>query len=421
MRFPIFPGVTPKMPLSEMIVRNSKPETRVRKLFDERGLYVLINPNGNKAWRFKYRFAGREKLLSLGRYPEISLRDARDRRDQARQQLAHGVDPSRHRKEAAVAARIASGTFEAIALEWFGKRESTWATTHSSKIKRRLEKDIFPYLGSTPVAMVTAPMILQMAKRIEGRGAGETAHRAVQNCGQVMRYAVATGRAMSDPTPALRGALAPTQEKHHASITEPKAVGALMRAIEGYQGSPVTRAALRLAPLLFVRPGELRGAEWVEFDLDAAEWRIPAVRMKMNQTHVVPLSRAAVEILRELYRLTGKGRYTFPGVRGRGRHMSENTINAALRRLGYTKEDMTGHGFRSMASTLLNEQGWHRDAIERQLAHAERDRIRGAYNYAEHLPERRKMMQAWADYLEGLARGATVIGIAKGKASGTER
>jgi integrase len=256
---------------------------------------------------------------------------------------------------------------------------------------------------------ITANELRSVLRRIEARGAIETAHRASQNCGQVFRYAVATGRTERDPTGDLRGALAPTRETHLASIVAPKAIGELLRAIDGYEGSLVTKCALRLAPLVFVRPGELRRAEWAEFDLDGAEWRIPAARMKMREQHIVPLSTQAVEVMRELMPLTGRGRYVFPGARTKGRPMSENTVNAALRRLGYASDQMTGHGFRSMASTRLNEQGWHRDAIERQFAHAERDAVRAAYNYAEHLPERKRMMQAWADYLDTLRIGATVI------------
>lgn len=248
-----------------------------------------------------------------------------------------------------------------------------------------------------------------MLRRIESRGANEIAHRIKQNCGRVFHYAIATGRAERNPITDLQGALEPLKVQHHAAITEPKAVGALLRAIEGYQGNFVTQCALRIAPLVFVRPGELRAAEWTEFDLDAAEWRIPAERVKMRSQHIVPLSTQAVAILRELHPLTGTGRYVFPSVRTNTRPMSENTVNGALRRLGYAKDEMTGHGFRSLASTLLNEQGWHRDAIERQLAHAERDAVRAAYNYADHLPERRKMMQAWADYLDGLRDGANVV------------
>jgi integrase len=405
------------MALSDRIVRNAKPGAKPRKLYDERGLFLLVNPNGSKWWRLKYRFAGREKLLSLGTCPDVSLKEARNRREEARQLLLDGRDPGEVRKAAKVVARADHETFETVASEWLKSRSSTWAVGHGEKIRRRFELDVFPRIGSLPIAAVTTPVLLEMAKLVEGRGAIETAHRAVQNCGQVIRYAIATGRAVIDPTPALRGALTPTREKHHASITEPKAVGALLRAIDGYRGSYVTRAALKLAPLVFVRPGELRKAEWSEFDLDNSEWRIPAARMKMRQPHIVPLASQAVAILNELKPLTGKGLHVFPGARGRGRHMSENTVTAALRRLGFSKDDMTGHGFRSMASTMLNEQGWHRDAIERQLAHQERDAIRAAYNYAEHLPERRKMMQAWADYLDGLRIGAKVIEINRARNS----
>jgi integrase len=398
------------MPLTEIAVRNAKARAKPARLFDAGGLYLEISPSGGKWWRFKYRFAEKEKRLSLGVYPEVSLKAARARRDDARRLLAEGIDPSEHRQQSKSALTAkAANSFEAVAREWFAKFSENWVDTHSSKIIRRLERDLFPWLGSRPINSITAPELLSALRRIENRGALETAHRATQNCGQVFRYAVATGRAERDPTGDLRGALPPVKEKHHASIRDPKAIGALLRAIDGYEGSLVTKCALRLAPLLFVRPGELRKAEWTEFNLDAAEWRIPAERMKMREQHIVPLSTQAVAILRELHALTGARRYVFPGARTNGRPMSENTVNAGLRRLGYAKDEMTGHGFRSIASTLLNEQGWHRDAIERQLAHAERDNVRAAYNFAEHLPERRKMMQAWADYLDGLKAGADVI------------
>lgn len=398
------------MPLTDTALRNAKPKDKPYKLADEKGLFLLVHPNSGKYWRFKYRYDGKEKLLALGVYPDVSLKDARERRDNARKQVAADIDPSQHRK-AIKAARAASAenSFEVVAREWFGKHSPNWAKSHSDKIIRRFENDVFPWIGGRPVAEITAPELLTVARRIESRGTLDTAHRAMQNCGQVFRYAIATGRAERDPSGDLRGALPPVKQKHYATITEPKAIGELLRAIAGYQGSFVAKCALRLAPLLFVRPGELRKAEWSEFNLDAAEWRIPAARMKMREQHIVPLSTQAVAILRELHPLTGHGRYVFPGARTNGRPMSENTINAALRRLGYQGNEMTGHGFRSMASTVLNEQGWHRDAIERQLAHAERNAVRAAYNYAEHLPERRRMMQAWADYLEALAAGATVI------------
>ena len=316
-----------------------------------------------------------------------------------------GLDPGQEKRKAD------GNTFQAVALEWFVKRSPKWVPSHSVRIRKRLEKDLFPHLGARRIAELKAPDLLVALRRIEARGAIETAHRALQNCGEIFRYAIATGRAERDWAADLRGALESPKEKHHASITDPKKVGALLRAIASYAGTSGVRRALQLAPLTFVRPGELRKAEWTEFDLEAAEWRIPGARMKMREQHLVPLSVQAVSALRELHEYTGRGRYVFPGARSSDRPMSDNTVNAALRRLGYGKEEMTGHGFRSMASTLLNEQGWNRDAIERQLAHAERDNVRAAYNFAEHLPERRKMMQAWADYLDRLAAGADVFAL----------
>ena len=393
--------------LTESRLRAAKASQKAVKLFDGGGLYLLLHPNGSKYWRFKYRYGGKEKKLALGVYPTVSLKQARERRDDARRQIAAGVDPSAERK--AAKEETDPECFEAVAREWFAKYSPSWAPSHSDKIIRRLERDLFPYLGGRPIKAINAPELLTVLRRIEARGTVETAHRALQNAGQVFRYAVATGRAERNCAGDLRGALAPVKESHYASVTEPKAVGELLRAIEGYQGDAVTRAALKLAPLVFVRPGELRRAEWAEMDFDKAEWRIPAPKMKSRALHIVPLSTQAVAILRELHPLTGSGRYVFPGLRSRTRPMSANTVNAALRRLGYSKTDMTAHGFRSMASTILNEQGWNRDAIERQLAHGERDAVRAAYNYAEHLPVRRQMMQAWADYLDGLKTGADVV------------
>lgn len=400
------------MPLNDMACKQAKPKEKAYKLADSGGLYLEVAPSGGKWWRLKYRINGKEKRISLGVYPEVSLKEARDRRDDAKKQIAAGIDPSEHRKaHKATRQDRAANSFEIVAREWFAKHSPNWVASHSSKILRRFEADVFPWIGGRPIAEITAPELLTVLRRIENRGALETAHRALQNCGQVFRYAVATGRAERDPSGDLRGALPPPKAKHHASITDPKAIGELLRAVDGYQGSPITKYALRLAPLLFVRPGELRKAEWSKFNLDGGEWRIPATRMKMREQHIVPLSTQAVIILQELQALTGGDQYVFPGARTNGRPMSENTVNAALRRLGYSSDEMTGHGFRSMASTLLNEQGWNRDAIERQLAHAERDNVRAAYNYAEHLPERKRMMQAWADYLDGLSTGAPVIPI----------
>lgn len=398
------------MSISDTAARNTKPREKSYRLADAKGMYLEVTPAGGKYWRMKYRFGGKEKRLALGVYPDVSLAQARERCGLARKHLANGVDPG-VMKQASKAAT--ENSFEAVAREWHTKFSPGWATHHAEKIIRRLEREVFPWLGNRPIGDINAPELLAVLRRIEARGALETAHRVHQNCGKVFRYAVATGRAQRDPSGDLRGAIPPAQEHHHPTITEPKRVGELLRAIAGYSGSNITRYALQLAPLVFVRPGELRKAEWSEFDLDKAEWRIPAHKMKMKAVHIVPLSTQAVLILQELHAVTGKGRYVLPSARGKDRHMSENTINAGLRRLGYAVGDMTGHGFRSMASTLLNEQGWNRDAIERQLAHAERDDIRAAYNYAEHLPERRKMMQAWADYLDGLKRGADVVPLHK--------
>ena len=384
------------------------PRTSPTSLLTGGGLHILVNPNGSKLWRLKYRVGGIEKLLSFGPYPQVSLIEARKKGIEAKGALRSGIDPS-GAKKAQKASASGADSFETIAREWHEKFSANWAPTHASKIIQRLERNVFPWIGQTPIKEITAPGLLSVLRRIEARGAVETAHRASQNCGQVFRYAIATGRAERDPVPDLRGALPPSRETHHASITDPQEIGGLLRAIDGYEGGLIVRCALRLAPLVFVRPGELRRAEWVEINWAKAEWSIPAEKMKMKEKHVVPLSQQALEILRELQPLTGEGRYLFPSPRSWDRPMSDNAVLSALRRMGYTGDQMTGHGFRSMASTLLNEQGWHRDAIERQLAHAERDNIRAAYNYAQHLPERRRMMQSWADYLDELKAGGEVI------------
>lgn len=408
------PGEKPrKSELADTAVRNAKPKDKPYKLGDKKGLFLLIHPNGSKYWRMKYRYGGKEKLLALGVYPDVGLREARDRRDEARKLLTNDVDPGIVKKQSKESIRESiKNSFEAIAREWFAKHSGSgkWCNAHSEKIMRRSESDIFPWIGGRPIADIFAPELLAVVRRIESRGALETAHRVLGKCGEVFRYAVATQRAARDPSGNLRGALPPYKSnKHHASITEPKAIGELLRAIQGYRGTFVIRCAFQLAPLLFIRPGELRKAEWSDFDIDKCEWRIPALKMKKRILHIVPLARQSIGILKELHAFTGGGRYVFPGVRTSGRPMSENTIRAALRRLGYENGEMTGHGFRSMAGTLLNEQGWHRDAIERQLAHIERNAVRAAYNYAEYLPERRKMMQHWADYLDSLRNGAEVI------------
>ena len=365
---------------------------------------MLVNPNGSKLWRFKYRFAEKEKSLSIGIYPDIILAEARKKRDEARQLLADGIDPGMAKQLKKRAKKLGpENSFEAIAREWHIKFCSKWTEEHGATILHRLEKDIFPWIGHRPINEITAPELLIVLRRVENRGALEVAHRLCQTSGQVFRYAIASGRAERDVSGDLRGAIPPVKKRHFASITDPTAIGGLLRAIKDYNGHLVTRCALQLAPLTFVRAGELRKAEWSEFNFDASEWRISPEKMKMRGAHIVPLSTQAITVLREIQALTGDSKYVFPCLRSPNRPMSENTILAALRRLGYAKEEMTGHGFRSMASTLLNEQGWNRDAIERQLAHSERNNIRAAYNYAEYLPERRKMMQHWADYLDQLA------------------
>lgn len=408
------------MPLSDIRLKALKPKvkpdgtstSKAYKVTDEKGLYVEVTPTGSKLWRFKYRFEGKEKLLSVGRYPEISLKQARERRDDLRKQVAAGIDPSEARK-AEKLSKAGMESFETVTREWHLKHKHNWSAEHAERTLTRFEKNVFPWLGSKKVNDISAPELLVVLRRIESRGALDTAHRTHQQCGQVFRYAVATGRAERDPSLDLKGALPPVKTKHHASLTDAKQIGELLRAINGYSGYFPTQCALRFAPLVFVRPKELRSAEWSEFDLGNAEWRIPAEKMKMGILHIVPLSKQALAILEELKPFTGSGKYLFPSNRTKERPMSDNTINGALRRLGFTKDEMTGHGFRSMASTLLNEQGWNRDAIERQLAHSEKDGVRAAYNYAEYLPERKKMMQSWADYLDGLAGGADIVPINK--------
>jgi len=388
--------------LSETRIRAAKLRERPYKLFDQRGLFLLVTPTGGRLWRLRYRIGALEKLISLGAYPDVTLKRAREKRDEARRLIADDIDPSAQRK-AQRAALL--DTFEGVAKEWLALQGKSLAPETISILGARLNSALYPYLGSRPVASITAQELLVSLRRIEARGRHETAHRVRALAGRVLRYAVATGRAHVAAD--LKDALAPVKSRNFASVTDPARVGGLMRAIDGYSGYPVIALALKLAPLVFVRPGELRAAEWSEFDLPNAEWRIPAARMKMREPHIVPLARQAIAILRDLEPLARGGRYLFPSLRTRDRPMSENTINAALRRLGYSSEEQTGHGFRSMASTLLNEQGFPPDVIELQLAHTERNKVRAAYNKAQRLPERRKMMQAWADYLDVLRARTT--------------
>ena len=397
------------MALTDTAIRNAKSKSKQYKIHDARGMYLLVKESG-KYFRLDYRFGGKRKTLALGVYPAVGLAAAREKRDDARKMIENGVDPALQRKiNKTISAEQADNTFEAVTREWFAKKSAVWAKSHATKILGRFELYIFPWLGNRPISEINAPELLSVLRRIEGKGFLETAHRAHQYCGQVFRYAIATGRCERDPAADLRGALIPARHSHMATITEPQKIGELLRAIDSYEGTSIAKSALMLAPLVFVRPGELRRAEWAEFDFDNCEWRIPAAKMKMKDPHIVPLSKQAVDVLREIQPLTGRGRYVFPSIRTNKRPMSENTVLAALRRMGFEKDEMTGHGFRAMASTVLHEQGWPSDVIERQLAHAERNRIKAAYNHAQHLPERRRMMQAWADYLNTLKSGGKSV------------
>lgn len=411
------------MPLTHIAIHKAKPTDKVQRLFDGGGLYLEVAPSGGKWWRLKYRHSGKEKRLSLGTYPDTSLADARAKRDEARKLLAAGIDPGAHRKaEKAAGEHNAANSFEVVAREWLAKHSPTWAPSHGSNIVARLERDLFPPLGHRPIAEITAKELLATVSRIADRGATETAHRALQNCGQIFRYAIVTGRTERNPAADLKGALPPVKPSHLAAIVEPTAIGGLLRAIESYQGSFITKSALRLAPLVFVRPGELRQAEWSEIDLDAAEWNIPGAGIKTGEPHLVPLSPQAVAILRDVYALTGRGRYVFPSPRSSARPMSNNTILSALRRMGYAKDEMTGHGFRAMARTVLDEVLHFRpDDIEHQLAHAVRDPNGCAYNRTSHLPERRKMMAAWAEYLDQLRDSSDKVLPMRRQASGDGR
>lgn len=414
------PRTEKHMALTDVAIRNAKPAEKQQKLFDGGGLHLLVTPAGGKRWVLKYRFGGKEKSLALGTYPEVTLVEARQKRAAAREMLVQGTDPGEAKKAEKRTQRLnAENSFEAIAREWHAKYAPSWSASHGARLLRRLEVDAFPWIGGKPIAELAPPDVLDVLRRVEKRGALETAHRLHANIGQVCRYAVATGRAARDVTADLRGALPPVQQEHMAAITDPKQVAELLRAIDGYQGTLPVSCALRLAPLLFQRPGELRAAEWAEFDLDASTWEIPSDRMKRTKqgkaaggAHIVPLPLQAVAILRELQLLTGNGRLLFPSVRTKDRPMSDNTVNAALRRLGYDGDTMTGHGFRAMARTILDEVlAVPAPIIEAQLAHTVKDPLGRAYNRTAHLQQRREMMQKWADYLDRLKAGAQIIPI----------
>ncbi|MDQ3349454.1 MAG: tyrosine-type recombinase/integrase [Acidobacteriota bacterium] len=387
--------------LTDVRVRTLKPRAKPYKVADRDGLYLLVQPTGGRWWRFDYRFGGTRRTLSLGVLKDVPLADARDRLSAVRKQLVSGVDPGAVRRAEKQQQSAERDTFEAVARAWLDQQRPRFAPQTIKKTTWLLEAFLFPALGAQPIAAIEAPALLAALQRIEAGKRHETAHRALQLAGQIFRYAIATGTANRNPGADLRGALAPIIVSSHAAITDPAAVGGLLRAIDGFQGSFPVGQALKLAPHVFVRPGELRQAEWTEMDLDAAIWRLPAARMKTRRAHLVPLSSQAVAILRALHPLTGRGRYVFPSIRSGARPMSDNTLNAALRRLGYDHDEMTAHGFRAMASTRLNELGWRPDLIERQLAHVESG-VRAVYHRADYLDERRRMMQAWSDHLDAL-------------------
>lgn len=408
----IYPQKVTDMPLTDAKAKNAKPREKSHKLADGGGMYLLVDPKGGKYWRLKFRFEGKERVLALGTYPEVSLAEAREKRELARKRLASGIDPGAVKKaqKAAKAAETKNG-FEIVAREWYAGKSHLWAASHAETVIGRLQLDVFPVLGARPVDEINAPELLKILRRIESRGALETAHRVRTICGQVFRYAIATGRAERDPAADLRDALKPYKKGHLAAITDPKALTPLLQAIDAYKGTHTVRCALKLTPLLMARPGELRQAQWSEIDFDAATWSIPAEKMKMRQEHIVPLSIQAVDILRDLEALTGGRKYLFPCNGRPDRPMSEAAIAVALHKMGF-KGKQTAHGFRATARTILDEVLQQRpDFTEHQLAHAVRDPNGRAYNRTTFLPERRQMMQLWADYLDGLKQGAKVIPI----------
>ena len=411
------------MPLTDTAIRKAMPGPKTRKLSDGKGLYLELSPAGGRWWRLKYRIAGVEKRISLGTYPETSLKAAREKMEEARALVAQGIDPSQARKAAKQEAahqdeqaqREAQGlplhgSFESVAREWFDTRKDEWAPTYAKKIFRRLEVDVFPWLGRLPVPNITPPMVLDMLRKAENRGAIETAHRVLETCGQVFRFAVATGRIESNPARDLKDALRKPMVQHFAAITDPQRFGELLRAIDSYRGTPVVCAALRLMPLMLLRPGELRQAQWDELDLPAATWTVPAARMKREKVgkiygkpHIVPLPRQAVAIFEALKPLTEHSPYVFRGERSAQRPMSDAAINAALRTLGFSADEVTGHGFRASARTMIVERlGIAEPVVEAQLAHSVRDNLGRAYNRTEFMQERVRMMQQWADYLDTL-------------------
>jgi integrase len=398
------------MALTDTAIRNAKPTDKAFKLYDEKGLFLIINPNGGKWWRLKYRFDDKEKTLSLGTYPEIKLAGARERRDKARELVANGIDPSENRKAAKeTKSGNLANSFEVIAREWITTKLNTKSEGYQKNVLRRFELYLFPWIGKRPIADINAPELLAVVKRIENQNKVETAYRTLQATGQVLRYAVQTGRAMRDVTSDLRGALSPSVTKHMPAFTEPNQVAELMRAIDGFTGTLTVQTALRLAPLVFVRPSELRTAKWADIDLDAGEWRYLVTKTKTE--HIVPLSTQAIELLKTIKPFSEHGAFVFQGGHNPDKAMSEAAINAALRRMGYdTKTQITGHGFRAMARTILHERlNIDPHIIEHQLAHSVPDNLGSAYNRTKFLDQRKAMMQQWADYLDELKAGAKIV------------
>jgi integrase len=389
--------------LTDSAVKAAKPKAKPYHLTDGLGMYLLVKPNGGKYWRMDYSLHGRRKKYAVGVYPSVSLKDARIERDKAKRLVSEGIDPVQYRQMTKASQRKSSeNSFETVALEWLAKQKQVWTEGHAVTVEQRLRKNLLPWLGNRPISEINPPELLRVLRRIEDRGAVESAYRSRTIAGQVFRYGIACGLCDRDPSADLRDALQPRKPKKMAAITEPAEVGGLMRAIDGYQGDLITRCALRLSALTFCRPGEIRHAEWAEIIWAKEEWVIPAEKMKMKRDHVIPLADQTIKVLQELHPATSRGKYVFPSLRTPTRCMSENTVNAALRRMGIPKTEMVAHGFRSMASTLLHENGFGHDVIELQLSHSRKDRIAAAYDRSERLPERRRMMQWWADYLDNL-------------------
>ncbi len=392
--------------LSDVTLRSVKPTAKAQKLTDGKGLYLYVAPTGGMSWRLDYTFEGKRKTFTFGQYPSLSLAAVRTKATEAKEKIANGIDPGAQKQAVKAAIKaVTANSFEVVAREWVANQAHVWTPKHQRKVTSRLETYIFPLLGNKEVKDVTAPELLEAIRHIEARGFFETAHSTLNSCGQIFRFAVATGRGERDTAADLRGALKPVKVSNFASVKDPKEIAVLLDNIDQYSGNLIVRKALQVAPYVFVRPSELRCAKWAEFNLEAAEWRIPAERMKMRQVHIVPLASQVIDLLEELSTITGHTQFLFPSMRANTAPISDMTLLNALRRMGYSKDEMTVHGFRSMASTILNEQGFNRDWIERQLAHSEKNGVRASYNHAEYLPERRRMMAEWADYLDSLREG----------------